>query len=92
VSEEPLHCCAASETRRLVQSLLGRLPSRYAEVLQLKYIDDRSVAEIGETMGIGYSAAESILARARTAFRGAAERLFGARKEQRGDDLFRSSP
>ena len=90
-SDEPLHCCGSSETRRLVQSVLGRLPSRYAEVLHWKYIEERSVAEIGETMGIGHSAAESILARARTAFRRAMETVFGSRKVQCGDDLFRSS-
>jgi RNA polymerase sigma-70 factor (ECF subfamily) len=81
-TDDPLHCCDASETRRLVQSVLAELPSRYAELLHWKYIEERSVADIGEKMGIGYSAAESVLARARTAFRGAMETVFGSRMAQ----------
>jgi RNA polymerase sigma-70 factor (ECF subfamily) len=68
-ADEPLYGCLASETRRLVQSALDRLPSRYADVLEWKYIEGRSVADIGASLGIGHAAAQSILARARTAFR-----------------------
>lgn len=68
-TDEPLHCCETSEARKLVRSVLAWLPARYGDVLQWKYIEERSVADIGETLGIGYSAAESVLARARSAFR-----------------------
>jgi RNA polymerase sigma-70 factor (ECF subfamily) len=70
-TDEPLHCYDASQTCRLVQSVLENLPSRYADALRWRYLEERSVADIGESMGIGYTAAESILARARTAFRAA---------------------
>jgi RNA polymerase sigma-70 factor (ECF subfamily) len=60
-------------------------------VLQWKYLEERSVAEIGATMGIGYSAAESMLARARAAFRGAMNTVFGSRVVLRGEDFIRSS-
>ena len=76
--DEPLSRYSASETRRLVQSVLDRLPSRYGDVLEWKYIEGRSVAEIGEFLGIGHTAAQSMLARARTAFRDALETAFGA--------------
>lgn len=66
------------ETRRLVQSVLDRLPGRYGDVLEWKYIEGRSVEEIGELLGIGHIAAQSVLARARTAFREALETVFGS--------------
>ena len=69
---------AARETRRLVQSVLDRLPARYGDVLEWKYIEGRSVEEIGELLGIGQTAAQSLLARARVAFREALETVFGS--------------
>lgn len=77
-TDEPLHSYDASETRQLVQAVLDRLPARYGDVLEWKYVEGRSVAEIGEILGIGHTAAQSVLARARTAFRDALETVFGA--------------
>jgi RNA polymerase sigma-70 factor (ECF subfamily) len=53
------------------------LPSRYGDVLEWKYVDGKSVEEIGVALGIGHTAAQSLLARARVAFRGALETVFG---------------
>lgn len=78
LADEPLHSYGASEARRLVQSVLDRLPARYGDVLAWKYLEDRSVAEIGDLLGIGHTAAQSVLARARIAFRDALETVFGA--------------
>lgn len=78
VTDEPLHGYGEVETRRLVQSVLDRLPARYGDVLEWKYIEGRSVEEIGEKLGIGHTAAQSVLARARTAFREALETVFGS--------------
>jgi RNA polymerase sigma-70 factor (ECF subfamily) len=61
-----------------VQAVLDRLPARYGDVLEWKYIDGRSVDEIGDLLGVGGIAAQSILARARTAFREALETVFGS--------------
>ncbi|HEY5808595.1 MAG TPA: RNA polymerase sigma factor [Povalibacter sp.] len=76
--DEPLHQYGSEETRRLVRSVLDRLPSRYGDVLEWKYVEGRSVEEIGELLGIGHTAAQSLLARARTAFREALETVFGS--------------
>ena len=76
--DEPAHRYGADETRRLVRSVLDRLPSRYGDVLEWKYVEGRSVEEIGELLGIGHTAAQSLLARARTAFRQALETVFGS--------------
>ncbi len=67
-----------AETGRLVQSVLDRLPSSYGDALEWKYMEGRSVEEIGARLGIGTTAAQSLLARARTAFREALEQVFGA--------------
>jgi RNA polymerase sigma-70 factor, ECF subfamily len=54
------------------QTLAG-LPERQARVLELKYGDDLSVEEIAVQMGMTVTAAQSLLARARSAFRDAWE-------------------
>lgn len=77
-SDEPMHGYGTAETRRLVQSVLDRLPSRYGDVLEWKYIEGRSVEEIGALLGVGQAAAQSLLARARVAFREALETVFGS--------------
>ena len=59
------------ETSALVQSILDALPSRYGDVLEWKYIEGISVAAIADRLGIGVKAAESMLMRARVAFRDA---------------------
>jgi len=77
-ADEPQHIYDTAESRQLVHSVLAALPGRYGQVLELKYIDGRTVEEIGATLGIGQTAAQSMLARARPAFRTALEALFGA--------------
>jgi RNA polymerase sigma-70 factor, ECF subfamily len=57
------------ELSRLVQITLDLLPARYADALEWKYIEGFSVTEIAQRLGLGYKAAESVLTRARQAFR-----------------------
>ena len=47
------------------------LPTRYGDVLEWKYIDGLPVQEIARRLAIGPKAAESLLTRAREAFRAA---------------------
>ena len=77
-TQGPMQMHSAAERRRLIQSVLDRLPVRYGDVLEWKYVDGDSVEQIGERLGIGHTAAQSMLARARTAFREALETVFGA--------------
>ena len=74
----PAQRLSSAQTRALVQSVLDRLPARYGDVLEWKYIEGRSVEEIGELLGVGHAAAQSMLARARIAFRDALETVFGS--------------
>ncbi|AMN46474.1 hypothetical protein ACG33_05035 [Steroidobacter denitrificans] len=65
------------QTRKIVQSVLDRLPLRYGDILEWKYIEGHSVEEIGTRLGVTHTAAQSLLARARVAFREAVETVFG---------------
>lgn len=76
--EEPANRYSAAETRRLIRSVLDRLPPRYGDALEMKYVEGLSVEEIGVELGIGTTATQSLLARARVAFRDALESVFGA--------------
>ena len=52
-----------------VHAALDYLPSRYARVLELKYLEDLSVEAIAARLGVSVIAVQSLLARARQAFR-----------------------
>lgn len=77
-ADDPFRGADRAELRRLVHAVLDRLPHRYGEALELKYVEGHSVEEIGQRLGIGQTAAQSLLARARTAFREGLEAVFGA--------------
>lgn len=57
------------ELSRLVHAVIDQLPGRYGDALEWRYIDGVAVQEIARRLGLGYKAAESLLARARQAFR-----------------------
>lgn len=59
------------DIQRLVQATMDVLPDRYGDVLEWKYLDGLPVTEIAARLDLGPKAAESLLARARTAFRDA---------------------
>ena len=77
-SDDPFRGADSAELRRLVHAVLDRLPNRYGEALEWKYVEGHTVEEIGERLGIGQVAAQSLLARARVAFREGLEAVFGA--------------
>jgi len=87
-SDNPVAALDRAETARLVRSLLDRLPARYGDVLEWKYVEGLSVEEIGAQLGIGHTAAQSVLARARVAFREALETVFGSTSEDVLANLF----
>lgn len=68
-SEEPETLAARSDVVRLIQATMDRLPGHYGDVLEWKYVEGLSVKSIAERLGIGPKAAESLLTRARKAFR-----------------------
>ena len=66
---QPDETFTRNETARLVQVALDLLPGAYSDVLEWKYIYGLTVAEIGERSRRGPKAVESMLVRARKAFR-----------------------
>jgi RNA polymerase sigma-70 factor, ECF subfamily len=67
-SDEPEHALRRLETTRLIQVALDKLPTHYGNALEWKYIYGFSVEEIAAKLGVGFEAAQSILARAKRAF------------------------
>src|SRR6476469_2546222 len=78
-ADRPEAALRRHETSRLVQLVLDRLPDHYGDALEWKYIDGLSVAEIAARLNIGVKAAESMLTRARAAFRDAFTAAHGGR-------------
>lgn len=81
--DDPERALDRQEVCRRVHATLDHLPPRYGDALEWKYLDGLSVEEIARRLGVGYKAAESLLTRARQAFRDgfgtlAAPRLAGA--------------
>jgi RNA polymerase sigma-70 factor, ECF subfamily len=72
------------ETGRLVRFTLDSLPDRYRDALEWKYLLGLSVLEIAERLGVSGKAAESLLGRARLAFRDGFSTVTAELAEQRG--------
>ena len=56
------------EAMRLIQVALDRLPAKYGNVLEWKYVEGHSVKEIAARLEMGAEATQSLLARAKRAF------------------------
>lgn len=56
------------EALRLIQVALDRLPPRYGDVLEWKYVEGHSVKDIAARLEMGSEATQSLLARAKRAF------------------------
>lgn len=66
------------EIARFVQVALDQLPPNYGNALEWKYLEERSVNEIADRLKLSPKAAESLLTRARAAFREAFRSLIDA--------------
>lgn len=68
IDESPEAQYQRVEAMRLIQVTLDRLPVKYGNVLEWKYIEGHSVRDIAERLDIGQEAAQSLIARAKRAF------------------------
>ena len=68
-TDDPEESLLGEQIYRLVHVVLDHLPTRYGNVLELKYIQGLSVKEIAASMQVRPKAVESLLARARAAFK-----------------------
>jgi RNA polymerase sigma-70 factor (ECF subfamily) len=69
--DDPIEASRKKELARMVHVALDCLPRHYGDALEWKYIDGFSISEIASKLGVTDRAVESILARARAAFRDA---------------------
>ena len=76
-TDQPETAAWQRDIGRLVQATIDALPPRYGDVLEWKYVDGRTVAEIAGRLGSTVKAAESLLTRARGAFREAIVEIAG---------------
>ncbi len=71
--ESPDHCPEAEALREeyitVIQFALDQLPEHYARVLELKYVEGYNSKEIGTILNSSDEAIQSLLARARRAFK-----------------------
>lgn len=75
--DSPEHDLERKELGRVVRTALDALPRHYDSVLEWKYIAGLSVNEIAQRLSMTTKAAESLLTRARQAFRDAFAELVG---------------
>jgi RNA polymerase sigma-70 factor (ECF subfamily) len=89
--EDPESVLLRRETATRVHMTLDLLLPRYAQALEWKYVDRLPVDEIATRLGLKLKAAESLLVRAREAFRASHARVWsaagtGAAERQREDE------
>jgi RNA polymerase sigma-70 factor (ECF subfamily) len=65
----PEELLGRAETREMVNAAMSQLPPRYGQALEAKYLHGRSVREIAAGWRTSEKAVESLLGRAREAFR-----------------------
>lgn len=68
-TDDPQQEMINQQIKRVVRVVLDYLPVRYGQILEWKYIEGYSVKEIAGNLGVAPKAAESMLTRARNAFR-----------------------
>lgn len=66
---DPSEWVEREERRRQALAVLRKLPTHYQQVLVLKYLDGIGGRQLAEDLGLSEHAVESLLARARSAFR-----------------------
>lgn len=79
--DHPTEALQNAQIRQVVHATLDNLPSHYANVLKWRYIHSMSVRETARQLGISAKAAESLLMRAKAAFREAFRLIAGAQAD-----------
>lgn len=75
---DPVLATSREQVRESIRAALDYLPAPYADILEWKYVRDMSVADIALRLRRSPKAAESLLTRAREAFRESFTLLRGA--------------
>ena len=76
---DPLSAADREQVRNSILTTLDYLPAPYGDILEWKYLRDMSMGEIARRLGRSPKAVESLLTRAREAFRETFSMLSGGR-------------
>ena len=76
-STDPVLATDRAQLRQAIRVALDYLPAPYGDILEWKYLRDMSIGEIAQRLGRSPKATESLLTRAREAFREAFTLLSG---------------
>jgi RNA polymerase sigma-70 factor (ECF subfamily) len=76
-STDPVLATDRAQLRQAIRVALDYLPAPYGDILEWKYLRDMSIGDIARRLGRSPKAAESLLTRAREAFREAFTLLTG---------------
>jgi RNA polymerase sigma-70 factor (ECF subfamily) len=79
--EDPESGCVRREREKLLRRAIFRLPPIFREVIEMRHVQDRSMREIAQTLGISEAAAKARLFRAKTVLR-ASITLKGIRRSE----------
>lgn len=82
IDESPEAHYQRVEAVRLIQVALDKLPAKYGNVLEWKYVEGHSVREIATRLDIGQEAAQSLIARAKRAFADVYSTMIDAMNQQ----------
>lgn len=77
-ADRPADAAMRREAARLIHVALDSIPANYGNALEWKYIEGHSVKEIARRLDVSPEAAQSLLARAKRAFREVYSTLAGA--------------
>jgi len=77
-STDPLLAADRAQLRQAIRVALDYLPAPYGDILEWKYLREMSINEIAQRLGRSPKASESLLTRAREAFRETFTLLAGA--------------
>jgi len=78
---DPLQAAGREQVRTSILAALDYLPAPYGDILEWKYLRDMSMGEIARRLGRSPKAVESLLTRAREAFRETFSTLSGGQPE-----------
>jgi RNA polymerase sigma-70 factor (ECF subfamily) len=88
--EGPEESMLRLETAELVHAVLDLMPATYARAVEWRYVEGLAVGEIAQRLDAGYKATESLLSRAREAFRATFDRLARAQGDVELPGAFRA--
>ena len=89
-AEGPEELMLRLETAELVHAVLDLMPESYARAVEWRYLEGLGVGEIAERLDAGYKATESLLSRAREAYRANIDRLARAQGDDELPGAFRA--